>query len=179
MARTLVAKNHKFATKVTWPCLNQWHCRPSLVQPMRRQEKTTHAKLDWKKKKTSLLLFCRGSLHHHFQPTPERVCVWVCSIKGANSSACKMIHNNPSTVSFMWRHNPLFTFQNHFFQICDICDIVELQRSKGLILFVLLDGYTYNKNGVWTKEPIEIGVPIENLRETSYADVAESLKRLE
>ena len=74
MARTLVAKNHKFATKVTWPCLNQWHCRPSLVQPMRRQEKTTHAKLDWKKKKTSLLLFCRGSLHHHFQPTPERVC---------------------------------------------------------------------------------------------------------
>ena len=75
----------------------------------------------------------------------------------------------------MWRHNPLFTFQNHFFQICDICDIVELQRSKGLILFVLLDGYTYDKNGVWTKEPIEIGVPIENLRETSYADVAESL----
>ena len=101
--------------------------------------------------------------------TYSRACVWVCSIKGANSSACKMIHNNPSTVSFMWRHNPLFTFQNHFFQICDICDIVELQRSKGLILFVLLDGYTYNKNGVWTKERSILE------SETSYVNVAERL----
>ena len=101
--------------------------------------------------------------------TYSRACVWVCSIKGANSSACKMIHNNPSTVSFMWRHNPLFTFQNHFFQICDICDIVELQRSKGLILFVLLDGYTYDKNGVWTKERSILE------SETSYVNVAERL----
>ena len=101
--------------------------------------------------------------------TYSRACVWVCSIKGANSSACKMIHNNPSTVSFMWRHNPLFTFQNHFFQICDICDIVELQRSKGLILFVLLNGYMYGKNGVWTKERSILE------SETSYVNVAERL----